>query len=223
VFERFTHPARTIVVLAQEEARRLGHRQITTPHLLLGLLRAAPDAASESLRTHGVSAEAVERELARLLTENPTADLDDAQILAALGIDVTRIREAVEASFGPGALDRAAKDADAGRRGLLARLTGGRLTRFPGRPLAPRDELAALRAGGRHPSGHIPFSPAAKKALELSLREAIRFGDRSIDTDHLTLGLLRAGDGGAAAVLDALGTDRAALRADLERRHRRSA
>jgi ATP-dependent Clp protease ATP-binding subunit ClpC len=80
-----------------------------------------------------------------------------------------------------------------------------------------------LRRGGAGRSIHLPFSAAAKKALELSLREAVRLGERQIDDDHLLLGLLRAGDGTAVALLDRLGVDAAGLRRDIETRHRRSA
>jgi len=80
-----------------------------------------------------------------------------------------------------------------------------------------------LRLPGGAPSGHVRFSPAAKKALELALREALRIGDREIGTDHLVLGLLRTSDGAAAAVLDRLGVDAAAVRLDIEQSRRRSA
>ena len=53
----------------------------------------------------------------------------------------------------------------------------------------------------------IPFTPRAKKALELSLREALQVGDSHIGTEHLLLGLVRVGDGVAAQVLVRLGTD----------------
>ncbi|MEZ5408459.1 MAG: Clp protease N-terminal domain-containing protein [Acidimicrobiales bacterium] len=55
--------------------------------------------------------------------------------------------------------------------------------------------------GGSSPSGHIPFTPRAKKVLELSLREAIKLGDNSIRAEHVLLGLVREGEGVAAQVL----------------------
>jgi ATP-dependent Clp protease ATP-binding subunit ClpC len=61
--------------------------------------------------------------------------------------------------------------------------------------------------GQRAPSGHIPFTPRAKKALELSLREAVRLGHPYIGTEHILLGLLREGSGVAAQVLVRLGAD----------------
>jgi ATP-dependent Clp protease ATP-binding subunit ClpC len=61
--------------------------------------------------------------------------------------------------------------------------------------------------GQQAPSGHIPFTPRAKKVLELSLREALQLGHNYIGTEHILLGLLREGDGVAAQVLVALGAD----------------
>jgi ClpA/ClpB-like protein len=59
--------------------------------------------------------------------------------------------------------------------------------------------------GGEQPGGHIPFTPRAKKVLELSLREALAFGHNYIGTEHILLGLIREGEGVAAQVLVKLG------------------
>jgi ATP-dependent Clp protease ATP-binding subunit ClpC len=61
--------------------------------------------------------------------------------------------------------------------------------------------------GQQAPSGHIPFTPQAKKVLDLSLREALQLGHDYIGTDHFLLGLIREGDGVAAQVLVKLGAD----------------
>jgi predicted ArsR family transcriptional regulator len=61
--------------------------------------------------------------------------------------------------------------------------------------------------GQRAPSGHIPFTPRAKKVLKLSLREALQLGHSYISTEHILLGLLREGEGVAAQVLVRLGAD----------------
>jgi ATP-dependent Clp protease ATP-binding subunit ClpA len=61
--------------------------------------------------------------------------------------------------------------------------------------------------GQQAPSGHIPFTPRAKKVLELSLREALQLGHNYIGTEHILLGLIREGDGVAAQVLTGLGAD----------------
>jgi Clp amino terminal domain, pathogenicity island component len=61
--------------------------------------------------------------------------------------------------------------------------------------------------GQQAPSGHIPFTPRAKKVLELSLRESLQLGHDYIGTEHILLGLIREGDGVAAEVLVKLGAD----------------
>lgn len=73
----------------------------------------------------------------------------------------------------------------------------------------------ALERAGRAPGGHIPFTPEAKKALELALREAIRLKQKSIHPGHILLGILRAPSSGRALLLDA-GVDVDALRKALE-------
>jgi ATP-dependent Clp protease ATP-binding subunit ClpA len=67
--------------------------------------------------------------------------------------------------------------------------------------------------GGSPPSEHIPFTPRAKKVLELSLREAIQFGHTYIGTEHILLGLLREGEGVACQVLVNLGANLPKVRA----------
>ena len=66
--------------------------------------------------------------------------------------------------------------------------------------------------GGSSPSGHIPFTPRAKKVLELSLREALQLGHNYIGTEHILLGLIREGEGVAAQVLVKLGADLSRVR-----------
>jgi ATP-dependent Clp protease ATP-binding subunit ClpC len=66
--------------------------------------------------------------------------------------------------------------------------------------------------GGSTPSGHIPFTPRAKKVLELSLREALQLGHNYIGTEHILLGLIREGEGVAAQVLVKLGADLSRVR-----------
>jgi ATP-dependent Clp protease ATP-binding subunit ClpA len=130
MFQRFTDRARQVVVLAQEEARRLDHNYIGTEHILLGLI-------SEG---GGVAARALE----------------------SLGIGLDAVRQQVEEIIGQ---------------------------------------------GQQAPSGHIPFTPRAKKVLELSLRESMQLGHTYIGTEHILLGLVREGDGVAAQVLVRLGAD----------------
>jgi len=139
MFERFTDRARRVVVLAQEEARLLGHNYIGTEHILLGLIH----------EHDGVAAKVLER----------------------LGISLEAVRERVEAIIGVG--------------------------------------------GDDVPTGHIPFTPRAKKVLELSLREALQLSHNYIGTEHILLGLIREGEGVGAQVLVNLGAELSAVRQEV--------
>ncbi len=78
---------------------------------------------------------------------------------------------------------------------------------------AARDQVIAIIGRGHaQPSGHIPFTPRAKKSLELSLREALQLGDGYIGTGHLLLGLIHQGDNVAVKILGTLGADLKDLR-----------
>jgi ATP-dependent Clp protease ATP-binding subunit ClpC len=66
--------------------------------------------------------------------------------------------------------------------------------------------------GEKAPPGHVPFTPRAKKVLELSLREALQLGHNYIGTEHILLGLIREGEGVAAQVLVMLGADLSSVR-----------
>ncbi len=73
---------------------------------------------------------------------------------------------------------------------------------------AVREQVTEIIGKGQSsPSGHIPFTPRAKKVLELSLREALQLGHNYIGTEHILLGLIREGEGVAAQVLQKLGAD----------------
>jgi len=89
--------------------------------------------------------------------------------------------------------------------GLVAEqeLVGGQvLATFELTSEGVREEvLATVGRGKKAPSGHIPFTPRAKKTLELSLREALNLGHNYIGTEHILLGLIREGDGVAAQIL----------------------
>jgi ATP-dependent Clp protease ATP-binding subunit ClpA len=104
-----------------------------------------------------------------------------AEALRDLGIDVDEVRRRVEASFGPGALDE---------------------------PPPGRSRLPFRRRRG---SGHIPFTPEAKKSLELALREALRLSSHEITVAHVVLGLMRA-DGLGTRAVTALGASPADVR-----------
>ena len=74
---------------------------------------------------------------------------------------------------------------------------------------AARQQVESIIGRGQNPvgDGHIPFTPRAKKVLELSLREALQLGHNYIGTEHILLGMIREGDGVAAQVLVSLGCD----------------
>jgi ATP-dependent Clp protease ATP-binding subunit ClpA len=113
MFERFSDEARQVVRLAQEEARRRRHPFIGTEHLLLALLDEGHGPAAQALLAQGVTGSDLSRRVTRL-TE-PSDDPLDPEALATIGIDLDQVREATEASFGPGALDpKAAREARKG-------------------------------------------------------------------------------------------------------------
>ena len=173
MFERFTSAARQTVTGAQDEARRLHHAHIGTEHLLLALLaQETPSAAV--LSRHGLTHATATQTVLGYLGDS---DLD-ADALTSLGIDLAAVRERVEATFGPGALDA---------------------------------------CGGQRsdPRGHIPFTPRAKKVMELALRESLALKQRHIADGHILLGLLRDGEGLAMKVLIDRGIDPVVLRREV--------
>jgi ATP-dependent Clp protease ATP-binding subunit ClpA len=109
MFERFTDSARAAVVGAQAESRELGAGAIGCEHLLVAVV-AAPGEASRAAAQAGLDAAALRRALASATARSAL----DADALAAIGIDLDAVRERVEASFGPGALERR-RPAPAGR------------------------------------------------------------------------------------------------------------
>ncbi|MFC5141563.1 Clp protease N-terminal domain-containing protein [Actinomycetospora rhizophila] len=104
MFERFTDPARRVVVLAQEDARERAADRIGSEHLLLGVCRATDTWAAALLAARGVTRAGVEADLdAAPPTDLP--GLPDKAALASVGIDLDEVRERVEEAFGPGALE----------------------------------------------------------------------------------------------------------------------
>jgi ATP-dependent Clp protease ATP-binding subunit ClpA len=195
MFERFTREAREVVVGAQDAARRLNHQRIGTEHLLLSMLSTESTSAS-MLRRRGVTSERVEAALARHLRNAPgMLGDDDAAALKVIGIDLDEVRARLAENFGPAPFAPVLDEPPRRRFGLR-------------RSRRERDPS---------PSGHIPFSPRAKKVLELGLREAIRLHHREIRTEHLLLGLIREGEGLAALVLAEAKVDLRDLRAEIEK------
>jgi ATP-dependent Clp protease ATP-binding subunit ClpA len=105
-FERFTEKARTVVVLAQQEARERGDDTIDTGHLLRALFAVPDNLALMVLEGFAVRRAELEADLARRGATTTTAGASDAAALASLGIDLDEVRRRVEEAFGPGALDR---------------------------------------------------------------------------------------------------------------------
>lgn len=175
MFERFTEPARTVVTGAQEEARDLGHAWIGTEHLLIAALRTPDASGAAALAGLGVTARACRQAVREVVTAGEDDGLgpQDARALQALGIDLDEVRRRAEQTFGPGALDAPDPEQQRTRRGSPFRRRG-------------REQ--------RRRKGHVPFAPRAKKALELSLREALARKDRYIGVEHLVLALLRSDD-----------------------------
>ena len=231
MFERFTGTARNVVVQAQTDARRLGHNYIGCEHPLMAVA-ATGEPASTILRDQGVTPERVEAEILRTIGRGQAADPLgglDRQALAFIGIDLDVVRARIEAAFGPDALTLALPAACRSRRpawgkGPLAELTRRRRRRrtrrnAPPSPGPPRQRPASAGPG---PGGHIPFTPRAKKSLELSLREAKALHDNYIGVQHLTLALLALKDGTVPVILSALGAPAAPLRAAILARYRKA-
>jgi ATP-dependent Clp protease ATP-binding subunit ClpA len=196
MFERFTSAAREVVVRAQTEARGLQQSPIGTEHLLLALLDADSGEVAGALRADGVDDAYVRAEILRRVGPRPgglpdtDSDAEDKAALKAIGIDLDAVRKAIEENFGPGALELP-RTTEPKRRGLFGRFAAS--------------------------TGHVPFSPRAKKVLELSLREAIRLKQNFIAPEHIMLGILREGDGLAVLILTGKGVDLARLRTELTR------
>ncbi|HEY5856384.1 MAG TPA: Clp protease N-terminal domain-containing protein [Aldersonia sp.] len=163
MFERFTRSARAVVIAAQEQARDLHSPTIDVEHVLLGVLATADGPLRAMLDDVGLTHDTVTAEMS---TEHPLGP-EDAEALRSIGIDLDAIRRSLDDTFGPDALDRAQAS--------------------PTPPDEPKGWLGRVLGGN-----HIPFSAAAKKTLELALREAIARKDSEITAEHLLLGIVRA-------------------------------
>ncbi|HCT77307.1 MAG TPA: Clp protease [Micromonosporaceae bacterium] len=108
----------------------------------------------------------------------------DAEALESIGIDLDAVKAKIEETFGAGALD----------------------------DLEPKPRRGWFRRRSTSEGGHRPFTPRAKKVLELSLREALALRHNYIGTEHILLGLLREGKGLAAKVMVDTGLDFVELR-----------
>jgi ATP-dependent Clp protease ATP-binding subunit ClpA len=197
VFERFTATARNAVIGAQAEARNLRHGYIGTEHLLIGIAD-GPGVAAQILSDFGIERTLVRARIIDIVGGGMSGGLD-ADALRSIGIDLEEVRRHVEEAFGPGALEAA--------RWARAR---------PRRRLWKRHSECA---GG----AHVPFTPRAKKVLELSLRESLQLKDNFIGSEHVLLGILREGQGVAAMILAEQSLDYETARSRLQEGRRRNA
>jgi hypothetical protein len=240
MFERFTSEARALVTLAGEHARRLGHRYVGGEHLLLAAVTVGQP-ASAVLSEHGVTPELVEEEIVRRVGLGAGAGLFgslDKDALATIGIDLDAVRARIEAAFGPQALARAARAAHTAHRDLRRR-PGPRpprlvrewrrrrrarrvMTTLPAPSPRLPEATGRYCAPGPRPSGHIPFTPAAKMILELTLREAVALHDSHIGVEHIALALTTIKQGLVPQILSEAGAPAAALRTAILDRYRRA-
>ena len=224
MFERFTDDARAVVRCAVDSASRLGHRYVGTEHLLLAVA-AADEPAGAVLRERGVTPERVKEEIVRQIGLGAGAGLFaglDEEALAAIGIDLDAVRARIEASFSDDALYRAARSVYAQQR--------RRRRRWRPRHWRPRRKPAGVRPGAVDAKGryvppdrqHLPFTPRAKKVLELSVREAVGLQSGHIGVEHMALALVGADNGLVPSILSALHAHGKELRATILTRYRQA-
>ena len=116
MFERFTAQARSVVTIAQQEAREPGHPTIGTHHLLLGILSEPDAAGGRALGALGLDRSEVRDDVRRFERDRTAFSEQDADALRSVGIDLDEVRRTVEEAFGPGALE----GSTSGRHGLGA-------------------------------------------------------------------------------------------------------
>ena len=149
MFERFTADARRTVVVAVEVAQEVGHDNLGAEHLLIALAGTGPSIATQALIACGFDPRRARLDLERIeASEDSDLSDADAAALRGIGVDLDEVRRRVEASFGPGALDR--------RR----RWHGRRRGRVCGLPVMPKAKQAlelALREAIR--LGHPRIGP----------------------------------------------------------------
>jgi ATP-dependent Clp protease ATP-binding subunit ClpA len=238
MFERFTGDARTVVVHAQEHARRLGHRFIGCEHLLLAVVSGATPAAAV-LRDRGLSPEWVEEQIVRRSGLGAGAGLFadlDREALAWIGIDLDVVRNRIESVFGPEALSRAGHDIRCRRhrsrlsprralRSVLRRRWSARRRRTLPAAVSvarPVPAIGRYRAKGATQGGHLPFTARAKKVLQDSRHEAVAHGDAHIGAEHITLALLTMRSGMVPPLLAALQMTAPTLRKAILDRYRQA-
>ncbi len=193
---------------------------------------------AERLGVTKVTPELVEEEIVRRVGLGAGAGLFgglDKDALATIGIDLDAVRARIEAAFGPQALARAAQAAhrDLRRRPgprpprlvrewRRRRRARRAMTTVPAPGPRPPEATGRYCAPGPRPSGHIPFTPAAKKILELTLREAVALHDSHVGVEHVALALTTIKQGLVPQILSAAGAPPAALRTAILDRYRQA-
>jgi ATP-dependent Clp protease ATP-binding subunit ClpA len=206
MFERFTDRARRVVVLAQEEARMLNHNYIGTEHILLGLIHEGEGVAAKALESLGISLDAVREQVQEIIGQGQQAPSGHIPFTPrAKKVLELSLREALQLGHNYIGTEHILLGLIHEGQGIAARA----LTSMGISLDVMRQAIEDIIGRGVQPvvSGHIPFTPRAKKVLELSLRESLQLGSDYIGTEHILLALIREGSGVAAQVLAGAGVD----------------
>ncbi len=205
MFERFTDRARRVVVLAQEEARMLNHNYIGTEHILLGLIHEGEGVAAKALESLGIALEGVRQQVEEIIGQGQQAPSGHIPFTPRAKNELEQsLREALQLGHNYIGTEHILLGLIHEGEGVAAKALESLGIALEG----VRQQVEEIIGQGQQaPSGHIPFTPRAKKVLELSLREALQLGHNYIGTEHILLGLIREGEGVAAQVLVKLGAD----------------
>ena len=194
MFERFTPDAKQLFLEAEAQRLALEDETVGSGHLLLAL-SVDEGPGGEVLRRQGLHADLIKARLRDSSVPASTSTEEDDQLLQSLGIDVAKIRESLEETFGPGALDKARAH---GARNRWGRRSGKQVSGFAGS------------------NGRARWDANAKQVLEQSLRDTLRLGTKHIGPEHIGLGLIVERDGLVSHLLGDEGIDLVELQASWE-------
>jgi ATP-dependent Clp protease ATP-binding subunit ClpC len=199
-----------VVVLAQEEARMLNHNYIGTEHILLGLIHEGEGVAAKALESLNISLDAVRAQVQEIIGEGQQAPSGHIPFTPrAKKVLELSLREALQLGHNYIGTEHILLGLIHEGEGVAAKALESMGISLE----AVRTEVEdIIGTGGHPPNGYIPFTPRAKKVLELALREALQLGHKYIGTEHILLGLIREGEGVAAQVLVKLGADLSRVR-----------
>ncbi|HLF43105.1 MAG TPA: Clp protease N-terminal domain-containing protein, partial [Acidimicrobiia bacterium] len=199
MFERFTDRARRVVVLAQEEARHLNHNYIGTEHILLGLLNEGEGIAAQALESLDIDLASVRDEVVKIIGQGQQSPSGHIPFTPrAKKVLELSLREALQLGHNYIGTEHILLGLLREEEGLAARV----LESLDITVEEVRAQVARIVGQGDEvTTGQIPFTPRAKKVLELALREALSLGHNYIGTEHILLGLVRENEGVAARIL----------------------